>query len=72
MPLSPEQYFSIKKFDGNKSLYFFSNTANNSISKLNKTFFIFNHLERTIEEYEQLLKKYRDIFKTLERELENV
>ena len=72
MPLSPKHYFSIKNFDGNKSLYFFSNTANNSVSKLNNTFCIFNHLERTIDEYEQLLKKYNDTFKTLERELDNM
>ena len=72
MSLSTEHYFSIKNFDGNKSLYFFSNTIANSVSKLNNTFFILNHLERTIEEYEQLLKRYNDTFKTLEGELDSM
>ena len=72
MPLSTEHYFSIKKFDRNKSLYFFSNNKDNSVSNLNNTSFIFNHLERTIEEYEQLLKRYNDIFITLKRELDGM
>ena len=67
--LLKEQVLLIRNFDGKKSLYFFSNKANNSMANLINKFSAFNTFEKTIEEYKLLLKRYKDECEALEREI---
>jgi hypothetical protein len=65
-----EKLAAIKNFDGNKSLYFISNTFINSRIILNNQY-NFNNLEKLIEEFEVLLKDEKKKVEILESKINN-
>jgi hypothetical protein len=71
MLLKNINFFAIKNFDKDKSLYFFSNSASgkNSVTNLDKTYSTINCLKKKISGYQQLLNKYKQQYEILESEV---
>ncbi len=50
-------------------LYFYSNKTNNSVTKLIKKFSTFSSFEKSVEGYKNLLRRYKDEYEALKREI---
>jgi hypothetical protein len=74
LPLEVKMLFSIKKFDDKTSLYFFSNSdlCGKSLLELSEKFSALIILEKKIHEFEELLRGYKELSETLEKEVLNL